>query len=253
MTIMNMNKKLVRTAIAVAMGTAGMAAAPMASAVLTDGSILSFSAAASGTVQPVVGTGSWFSMKISTNTTAFTGISSNDGVILGTAQGATGSHDGLPGCTPNSKCNNSLPLAENPGIDNAWGFFGNTGFHQTTSAASVTAASGSTGNVDFSGWSVTWNGIANIPMSGGAFGSTSVYTSGIANVSCAVDCNNGDSYTLNYRATVPAGDPSGFGGVNYQVHLEGTIAAVPVPAAVWLFGSGLVGLVGVARRKKVSV
>ena len=26
-------------------------------------------------------------------------------------------------------------------------------------------------------------------------------------------------------------------------------AAVPVPAAVWLFGSGLLGLVGVARRK----
>jgi len=25
---------------------------------------------------------------------------------------------------------------------------------------------------------------------------------------------------------------------------------VPVPAAVWLFGSGLIGLVGVARRKK---
>jgi hypothetical protein len=28
------------------------------------------------------------------------------------------------------------------------------------------------------------------------------------------------------------------------------IQAVPVPAAVWLFGSGLLGLVGVARRKK---
>jgi len=27
------------------------------------------------------------------------------------------------------------------------------------------------------------------------------------------------------------------------------ITAVPVPAAVWLFGSGLIGLVGVARRK----
>ncbi|NOR25951.1 MAG: VPLPA-CTERM sorting domain-containing protein, partial [Desulforhopalus sp.] len=25
----------------------------------------------------------------------------------------------------------------------------------------------------------------------------------------------------------------------------------PVPAAVWLFGSGLIGLIGVARRKKV--
>lgn len=29
-----------------------------------------------------------------------------------------------------------------------------------------------------------------------------------------------------------------------------SISAVPVPAAVWLFGSGLLGLVGIARRKK---
>jgi hypothetical protein len=28
------------------------------------------------------------------------------------------------------------------------------------------------------------------------------------------------------------------------------VQPVPVPAAVWLFGSGLLGLVGVARRKK---
>ena len=28
------------------------------------------------------------------------------------------------------------------------------------------------------------------------------------------------------------------------------ISQVPVPAAVWLFGSGLIGLVGVARRRK---
>lgn len=34
-------------------------------------------------------------------------------------------------------------------------------------------------------------------------------------------------------------------GTSYSM----TITAVPVPAAVWLFGSGLLGLVGVARRK----
>ena len=29
----------------------------------------------------------------------------------------------------------------------------------------------------------------------------------------------------------------------------GTYSVVPVPAAVWLFGSGLIGLVGLARRR----
>ena len=28
------------------------------------------------------------------------------------------------------------------------------------------------------------------------------------------------------------------------------ISAVPVPAAVWLFGSGLIGLISIASRKK---
>ena len=37
----------------------------------------------------------------------------------------------------------------------------------------------------------------------------------------------------------------------FNITLNGTAATViPVPAAVWLFGSGLLGLVGVARRKK---
>jgi hypothetical protein len=30
------------------------------------------------------------------------------------------------------------------------------------------------------------------------------------------------------------------------------VSAVPVPAAFWLFGSGLIGLIGVARRKKAA-
>ena len=30
---------------------------------------------------------------------------------------------------------------------------------------------------------------------------------------------------------------------------DGDVSAVPIPAAVWLFGSGLLGLIGVARKK----
>jgi hypothetical protein len=33
---------------------------------------------------------------------------------------------------------------------------------------------------------------------------------------------------------------------------DGDVSAVPVPAAVWLFGSGLLGLIGIARRKKAA-
>ena len=37
-----------------------------------------------------------------------------------------------------------------------------------------------------------------------------------------------------------------------NISITADVAAVPVPAAVWLFGSGLIGLVGIARRKKVA-
>ena len=37
-------------------------------------------------------------------------------------------------------------------------------------------------------------------------------------------------------------------GYSWAVH-AGNVSPVPIPAAVWLFGSGLLGLIGVARRK----
>ena len=40
-------------------------------------------------------------------------------------------------------------------------------------------------------------------------------------------------------------EPDGYLGLDLRLELT----AVPVPAAAWLFGSGLLGLVGVARRK----
>ena len=40
---------------------------------------------------------------------------------------------------------------------------------------------------------------------------------------------------------------------NATVSLGGTATLVPVPAALWLLGSGLLGLAGIARRRRTSV
>ena len=70
----------------------------------------------------------------------------------------------------------------------------------------------------------------------------------------------GDTYT----STDVVADQAGTDGILGLKMIDGAFvgssanfdfvapAAVPVPAAVWLFGSGLLGLVGVARRKKTA-
>jgi hypothetical protein len=35
-----------------------------------------------------------------------------------------------------------------------------------------------------------------------------------------------------------------------EYHSTFTVSAVPIPAAVWMFGSAILGLVGVARRRQ---
>jgi hypothetical protein len=69
----------------------------------------------------------------------------------------------------------------------------------------------------------------------------------------------GDTYTSTDGI---AGNPLNPDGIRGYGMLDGAfagfnanfdfVAPVPVPAAVWLFGSGLLGLVGVARRKAVA-
>ena len=59
--------------------------------------------------------------------------------------------------------------------------------------------------------------------------------------------NNGDG-TLGVPAV--AGGP--FPDFNTNFNVQGTLTTVPVPAAVWLFGSGLTGLFGFARTRNRS-
>lgn len=40
-----------------------------------------------------------------------------------------------------------------------------------------------------------------------------------------------------------------FAGYSLDFNLHGNMTVVPVPAAAWLFGSGLPGLIGIARRQ----
>jgi hypothetical protein len=61
---------------------------------------------------------------------------------------------------------------------------------------------------------------------------------GTAGFSMVDDPAAGGWFDLGFGDATPS-----FGGASTS------ISAIPVPAAVWLFGSGLLGLVGVARRK----
>jgi hypothetical protein len=58
-----------------------------------------------------------------------------------------------------------------------------------------------------------------------------------------------DSQMGSFQFTLEAGQFNNISGI---VDSFGSASAVPVPAAVWLFGSGLLGLVGVARRKHAA-
>jgi len=136
-------------------------------------------------------------------------VGSDGGIVIGSIQTASGSHPGPP------------DGSEIAPIDAPWSFFGNTGMHQTTG---IPVVDNGNNTLDFRGWGVTWNGIT-IPLGGDI---NLPADTGLATVSCAnVPCNTGDDFVVDYTAHVPLGDPSGFGGVGYQLHLESDIPLPP--------------------------
>jgi len=122
-------------------------------------------------------------------------------------------------------------------IDTPFYFYGAYGIHHTTSPISILSDDG-TGHVtlDFSGWQWFWNGSFvqdNNPS---------------ATLLCSNDCSLGDTFTLDYTMLFTSGAVL---GLPYHLHLEGVISAVPAPAALWLFGSGLIGLIGFSHKRKI--
>lgn len=86
------------------------------------------------------------------------------------------------------------------------------------------------GNFD---WAPALNYIGNEANLGGLSSITRVFSLGA-----------GD-YTLVFGGNPPPGTP----GAQVGYHATLTTSPVPVPAAVYLFGSGLIGLAGLARRR----
>lgn len=209
-----------RKPVAAALLIAGISGIGTAQAVLNTGDILSITNGVTGGSYGFVTGGSYFGMDQSGDSSIQPGertpITSTGSIVMGVKATATGSHNG------------AINGTENPAFD-IWNFFSNTGMDYFT----VAPTDNNNGTLDWSGWTVTWNFIAAIPMSTNAWqpgncaalGCTGLtFTNGNAHFSQV-----GSDYTLRYSATVPLGDPSGFGGVQYYLNLIGTVTT---PGAV---------------------
>ena len=97
-------------------------------------------------------------------------------------------------------------------------------------------------SMDLSSWFMTWNGNQMNAGTGKNDGVTSALATGTWNPITG-------EYFLSWTSQI-TGTLSGTS--IWELSGTATPSAVPIPAAVWLFGSGLVGLLGVARRKRTT-
>jgi len=127
-----------------------------------------------------------------------------------------------------------------------------TGRIANTSAPSITGNPFNTPNYDF--------GADGVPSADDIPGAWASFTTGTLVGPNLAGSITGQALDAAGHAVLVSTDTYGVGpnwgtfdqGTYYEVwSVDITPATViPVPAAVWLFGSGLLGLVGVARRKK---
>ncbi|MDH5573593.1 MAG: VPLPA-CTERM sorting domain-containing protein [Gammaproteobacteria bacterium] len=144
-----------------------------------------------------------------------------------------------------------------------WGVSSNAlfyGLNWTASGGSLITAAGSyalnttDGSVSAGTGPIAADGTMHFTVGAGQVAGTINFawgaTTGIRVVN-VWDVNADGSLTAAHVAGMENGPFPGFNAA-FNLTGAGLISPVPVPAAVWLFGSGLLGLVGVARRRKTA-
>ena len=231
-----MNKTLITTAFALAWGGVALTAH---AAALPYGTMLTITAGVptydSDGNQLSISSGSWFGIDLYGDnkldmSERFSALSQGTtGFVIGMPTSPGASHPGPP-----------VPGDTNE-IDAPYDVFGQTASDYTT----IGITGSTTAGLDMSGWMWRFYGM-DVYMGSGAWGAG--FSNGIGNFSW--DGVYGHAYTLDYRARVPASDPTGFGGVGMAWHYEGVVA---VPEAstygMLLAGLGLVGFAAGCRKR----
>ena len=247
---MRTDRKKIIIALAAALGVSGLAGAgAVQAATLQTGDVLAFIGGVptdSSTTQR--SSGSYFSaMKNKSNNEEYVSLQpgSDGGIKIGTVQTTPGA------------------------IDVSWSFPGSSGTI-AGSEFTITGTSDVNSNLisgvvpidsttlDMSNWRGLWN--RDTIDLGGCVGSACPYKNDKKKGGRVTDTHEatfnwdgtyGDSFTLDYQAHIPTDSPLvSARGQPYNLYMTGVVEPVPIPAAAWLFGSGLLGLVGLARRKK---
>jgi len=86
---------------------------------------------------------------------------------------------------------------------------------------------------------------SNTEFGGASFFDPAAATAAFSGTGTGLPATPGSPYSLSIIANVVH---SGSGASSFSAN----ITAVPVPAAMWLFGSGLLGLAGAARRRRMA-